>query len=123
MIKSASVSIDVDDIDKAVNFYTEVLGCVLKTRYSEDWIVVSAGALDLHLQAKAAGSRGAGAEERHYQRHWTPVHLDFSVDDIRPLCQVIEQNDGLVEKQTFAEAADIAECADPFGNGFCVIRE
>jgi Glyoxalase-like domain len=30
-------------------------------------------------------------ESRHYQRHWTPVHLDIQVDDLKgALAQALE---------------------------------
>ena len=123
MIKSVSVSIDVNNVQGAINFYTKALGCEFKTSLSENWAIVSIGVLDIHLQGKEAGTSGAGEETRHYNRHWTPLHLDFSVDDISALCSVIEDNGGSVESQSFGQQADIAMCADPFGNGFCVIRE
>lgn len=123
MIKSVSVSIDVNNVQVAIDFYSNALSCEVKTRYSENWVVVSSGALDIHLQHKEAGTLGAGDEKRHYTRHWTPVHLDFSVDDIRAVCKFVESHGGRVESQSFGQQADIAHCADPFGNGFCVIRE
>ena len=123
MIKSVSVSIDVNDVQRAIDFYTNALSCELKMRYSEDWVVVSIGVLDIHLQENEAGTHGAGEEKRHYNRHWTPLHLDFDVDDIRSVCNVIKENGGSVESQSFGQKTDIAQCADPFGNGFCVIRE
>ena len=70
-----------------------------------------------------AGTFAAGEHRRDYKRHWTPVHLDFTVEDIRPMCTSIEEYGGCVEAQSLSEQADIAHCADPFGNGFCVIRE
>ncbi len=123
MDSKVSLSIDVGDIQQAPAFYTQALGCHFKTRYSDDWQVVEFGGLDIHLQEKAAGTVAAGEHRRDYQRHWTPVHLDFTVDDIRPACDAIEEAGGLVEDQSFSAQADIANCADPFGNGFCVIRE
>lgn len=123
MARKATVSIDVSDMSKALRFYVEALGCKFKKKYSDDWQVVSAGTLDLHIQEKAAGTTGAADDKRHYQRHWTPVHLDFIVDDIEPVCAEVEKHGGTVEKKAFSEAADLANCADPFGNGFDLIRE
>ncbi|CAM2069816.1 VOC family protein [Sulfidibacter corallicola] len=123
MTHMATVSIDVSDMNQALNFYTQALGCEFKKKYSDEWQVIAIGALDIHLQQKAAGTVAAGEHRRDYRRHWTPVHLDFIVEDIRPTCSGIEAHGGSVEKQTYAEQADIAYCADPFGNGFCVIRE
>ncbi len=119
----APVSIDVSDMGKALSFYTEALGCEFKKKYSDEWQVISIASLDIHLQKKAAGTVAAADQKRDYARHWTPVHLDFIVEDIRPACEAIEKLGGIVEGQTFSDPADIAHCADPFGNGFCVIRE
>ncbi len=123
MALKATVSIDVSDMAKAVTFYVEALGCQFKKKYADNWQVVSVGTLDLHIQEKAAGSIGAADDKRTYRRHWTPVHLDFIVDDIDPVCAEIERHGGRVEKKTFSEIADLANCADPFGNGFDLIRE
>ncbi len=123
MNNRASISIDVADIEQALNFYTTALGCEFKKKYSDGWQVIAIAGLDIHLQQKAAGTVAAGEHLRNYDRHWTPVHLDFTVEDIRPCCAAIEKHGGSVESQSFSEQADIANCADPFGNGFCVIRE
>lgn len=123
MSNRASVSIDVSDMGQALDFYTRALGCDFKKKYTEDWQVVAIAGLDIHLQQKAAGTVAAGDHRRDYRRHWTPVHLDFTVADIRPTCAAVEQHGGRVENQSFSDQADIANCADPFGNGFCVIRE
>lgn len=123
MAQKATVSIDVSDMTKALTFYVEALGCKFKKKYADDWQVVSVGTLDLHIQQKASGSIGAADQKRDYRRHWTPVHLDFIVDDIEPICAKVEKHGGAVEKKAFSEIADIANCADPFGNGFDLIRE
>ena len=123
MSNKASISIDVEDMEQALDFYTQALGCELTAKYSEAWQVVNIAGLPIHLQQKEAGTLAAGTQQRDYQRHWTPVHLDFTVADIRPVCTAIEARGGCVEAQSFSEQADIAHCVDPFGNGFCVIRE
>ena len=123
MNNQVSISIDVADLARAVDFYTNALGCKQKIKYTEQWEVLTAGGLDLHIQEKEAGTIAAGSETRHYSRHWTPVHLDFGVADIRRACDAVEKHGGHVENQSFSDNADIALCADPFGNGFCLIRE
>ncbi len=123
MNNRASVSIDVSDMGQALDFYTQALECDFKKKYSDEWQVVAIAGLDIHLQQKAAGTVAAGEHRRDYKRHRTPVHLDFTVEDIRPTCVAIEEHGGCVENQSFSQQADIAHCADPFGNGFCVIRE
>lgn len=123
MTNSVSISIDVPDMQQALAFYSGPLGCEFKTKYADGWQVLTIGGVDIHLQEKAPGTVAAAAQQRDYQRHWTPVHLDFVVPDIRPVCEALAAAGGLVEGQSFSEQADIAHCADPFGNGFCLIRE
>ena len=123
MLAKATVSIDVSDMKQAIEFYTQALGCEFKKKYTDEWQVVTAGSLDLHIQQKEEGSIAAADHRRDYSRHWTPVHLDFIVDDIKPACDAVEKFGGTVEKQSFSEVADLANCADPFGNGFDFIRE
>jgi predicted enzyme related to lactoylglutathione lyase len=123
MSGKVSVSIDVADIGQAVSFYTNALECSIKSEYSDKWVVLERAGLDIHMLMKAEGTLGAGGEQRHFDRHWTPVHLDFGVDDIDDAMQRVKQSGGSVDDFSHGEAADIAYCADPFGNGFCVIRE
>ncbi len=123
MTGQVSVSIDVGDIAKAVAFYTNALGCEFKARHTDDWQVLTLGGLDMHLLQKKEGTTAAASDARRYDRHWTPVHLDFGVTDVRAASTLVERHGGHVENQSFSDSADIAMCADPFGNGFCLIRE
>jgi len=121
--QSVSVSVDVGDLERATNFYENALSCTLKKRYSETWAVISIGDIDIHLLEKEEGSMGAAAQKRDYGRHWTPVHLDFGVEDVETISNLVERHGGAVEGIEKTDAADIAFCADPYGNGFCLIRE
>ncbi|NER83023.1 MAG: lactoylglutathione lyase [Leptolyngbya sp. SIO1D8] len=123
MNTQVSVSIDVENLEQAVVFYTNALGCKHKVKYTKQWEVITLGELDIHIQEKKVGTTAAGTEVRHYDRHWTPVHLDFGVTDVRQACDIVEKYGGRIESQSFSDGADIAVCADPFGNGFCLIRE
>lgn len=123
MPHSVSVSIDVSDLTRATAFYVEALSCELKTRYSDTWAVLTIRGLDIHLLEKRAETIAAADEKRHYERHWTPVHLDFSVDNVEFAMKTVKQAGGSVDQYIAGESADIAHCADPFGNGFCLIRE
>ena len=120
---NVSVSIDVANVVDAVEFYTQALECSQKKEYSESWVVVEFDGLDIHLLKREAGSQGAGGEKRHFNRHWTPVHLDFGVANVKEAAKRVEVHGGLVEEIKTSEQADIAHCADPYGNGFCLIRE
>lgn len=122
---SISVSIDVSNLKQAETFYIEALGCKKLRDQGENMSVISTENCDKYLQEKVAGTKPIPSEavERDYGRHWTPVHLDFlteNVDDVvKKIVQIGDQHEG-------GESGDwgsIAYCADPFGNGFCVINE
>lgn len=58
---------------------------------------------------------------RSYERHWTPVHLDFDVDDLDEAMAAVKRSGGTVESVQRGDWGGMAICADPFGNGFCVV--
>lgn len=123
MLHSLSVSIDVPDLERAVTFYVEALSCRLKRTISENWAVLAAGEVEIHLLEKREKTIAAADQRRSYERHWTPVHLDFVVSDVDLASAQIANFGGTVEAVHKGDLADIAHCADPFGNGFCLIRE
>ena len=80
------VNIDVADIEQAIAFYTDALGLRLARRLFGGSVAELHGATSIiQLLLKESGSSPAASSRsrRDYTRHWTPVHLDFAVDDIR----------------------------------------
>ena len=78
----------------------------------------------MHAKPKGTKPSPATSEVRHYERHWTPVHLDLHVHDFDAAVAAVRAAGGRIE----AEYRDhgpmpAAFCSDPFGNGFCVIGE
>lgn len=60
---------------------------------------------------------------RHYGRHWTPVHIDFHVDEFKAaLRNAVEA--GAIQENLFElkDRPAVALCSDPFGHGFCLIE-
>ena len=120
------VNIDVDDLEKAVAFYRDALGLRLARRLFNGSVAEMTGASSkIHLMAKDSGSPASSQANifRSYRRHWTPVHLDFAVDDL----------DGAVNRAVAAGATlesaiqtfnwgGIATLSDPFGHGFCLLQ-
>ena len=87
--------------------------------------ILDAGNVRIYLLEKAEGTipfKG-GTHSRSYDRHWSPVHLDFGTSDIDASIELIEQYGGSVEDRDSGSWGSIAYCADPFGNGFCLINE
>jgi predicted enzyme related to lactoylglutathione lyase len=117
-----SISIDVPDLKAATTFYCDALGCsVDKEQASHNTLLV--GGTKLHLLLKQGGTNatGTGSCTRTYERHWTPVHLDFDVDDVDVAMAEVKRLGGAVEGLTRGEWGAAAFCADPFGNGFCLL--
>jgi predicted enzyme related to lactoylglutathione lyase len=120
------VNVDVDDLEKAIEFYRNALGLTLKRRLFNDTVAEMIGASSpIYLLKKLAGSAVSATltTPRDYGRHWTPVHLDVAVDDLGPAVQRAQAAGANVESdlQTY-EWGRIAFMADPFGHGFCLLE-
>jgi len=124
MIK-ISVSIDISNLKQAETFYTEALGCKKIRAQGADMIVLATENCGIYLQEKEAGIKPLTTSDvvRNYKRHWTPVHFDFLTENIDEVVKNILQLGGLHEGGESGDWGSIAYCADPFGNGFCVINE
>jgi predicted enzyme related to lactoylglutathione lyase len=120
------VNIDVDDLEKAIEFYTTALGLRLGRRLFEGSVAEIVGATStIHLLSKPSGTGAVpnSALCREYRRHWTPVHLDFEVEDA---CAAVEralragaQLEGEIQSFPWGR---LALMGDPFGHGFCVLQ-
>jgi len=124
MIK-ITISIDVSNLKQAETFYVEALGCKKVRDQGSDMIVLSADNCKIYLLEREAGTSPlpSGDIVRDYKRHWTPVHLDFLTENINELVEKVIQAGGFHEGGESGDWGAIAYCADPFGNGFCVINE
>lgn len=122
---SVSVSIDVPSLEEGLRFYGDAFGFV---KFSEPFpgvAVIRADNAELLLLLKESGSVPVphSDEKRHYDRHWTPVHVDFHVDDFKEtLKRAISA--GAKQERLFVNAGrpSVAFCGDPFGHGFCLIE-
>lgn len=118
------VNIDVDDLDRAVAFYRDGLGLEVARRFGGGAVEMLGASSPVYLLAKPAKSAAFKAgPPRDYRRHWTPVHLDFVVPDIKAAVARARKAGAHVESDTRTEKwGHIALLADPFGNGFCLIE-
>lgn len=123
---SVHVSIDVPKLDEGVRFYADVFGFVEKARPFPTMAILDANNMSVCMHEKAIGSRPSPAsqEKRHYERHWTPVHIDVHVSNFDAAIEKVRAAGGTVEME-FRNQGPMPTgfCADPFGNGFCVIGE
>jgi predicted enzyme related to lactoylglutathione lyase len=121
---SLLVNIDVDDLEKATRFYCDGLGLRVGRRF-EGWTELVGAAAPIYLLPKAAGTKVSpeSTDKRSYARHWTPVHLDFVVPDIRKALERAVAAGAKVESDVTDHAyGKLALMADPFGNGFCLLE-
>jgi catechol 2,3-dioxygenase-like lactoylglutathione lyase family enzyme len=122
---SISVSIDVPSLEEGIRFYGEAFGFEKVSEPYPGVAVIRAEGAQLLLLAKRVGTTpcpGPGAT-RHYGRHWTPVHIDFHVDEFKfALERAISA--GATQEQVFEVQGrpSVAFCSDPFGHGFCLIE-
>ena len=122
---SVSVSVDVPNLADGIRFYCEAFGFSKVSEPVPGVVVLRAGTSEICLLEKKPGSVPApGTDEtRHYRRHWTPVHMDFHVEDLRnALAKAVEA--GAKQEQIFEVPGypAVAFCSDPFGHGFCLIE-
>jgi predicted enzyme related to lactoylglutathione lyase len=121
---SLLVNIDVEDLAHGERFYCDGLGLRIGRRF-EGWVELVGAAAPIYLLPKAAGSAvsPSTAEKRDYGRHWTPVHLDFVVEDIDAAVKRAVKAGATLERATTKHAYGLlALLADPFGNGFCLLQ-
>jgi hypothetical protein len=85
---------------------------------------VVAGGARIGLLSKPAGTSPAKGctDVRRYDRHWTPVHIDFNVDDFDSVLEKALAAGAKCEQiHKIPEFPPVAFCSDPFGHGFCII--
>jgi predicted enzyme related to lactoylglutathione lyase len=120
MVKT-NISIDVANLEDGLRFYGVVAGWTERARPFPTMAILDGGNVMVCMHEKAAGTRPTPSEaERKYERHWTPVHLDFHVDDFEEAVERARAAGALIER-SFSEPIPVAFCSDPFGNGFCII--
>lgn len=117
------LNIDVPDVETAVRFYSSAFDLKVGRRFGSDFVELVGWPAKVYLLTKAAGTVGAGGDQRRYSRHWTPFHVDVVVDDVDA---AVERAVGAGAKlETPAKDAAfgrIAMLADPFGHGFCLLQ-
>jgi predicted enzyme related to lactoylglutathione lyase len=120
---SVLINIDVPDIAAAERFYVAAFGLRPGRRFDEEFIELLGWPAPVYLLRKAAGSPGAGADLRRYDRHWTPIHPDIVVGDLEPALERALAAGAAIERAaTLTPYGRIAMLADPFGHGFCLIE-
>ncbi|HEV8245403.1 MAG TPA: VOC family protein [Polyangiaceae bacterium] len=126
LTKQIRVCVDVDDLDRGIAFYCDVLGFRVGRRLGPDWAELLAGNTSIDLLGTPAGTRAAPTlptVKRSFERHWTPVHLDFVVDDLdEAVAQALAAGATLDREVQARPYGRMANMADPFGHGFCLLQ-
>ena len=84
MLVDCSDTIDVPNLEEGIRFDRDVFGFVETARPVDVYAVLTKGESTIGLIERAAGTKPAeGSDDlRWYERQWTPVHVDFRVDDL-----------------------------------------
>lgn len=119
-----TVSIDVPSLDEGLKFFGDAFGFIEVSRPHPAYAMLANGDTTIGLLAKPEGSspaKGSG-DVRRYERHWTPVHVDFRVEDFeRTLDQALAAGAKAEQVHRVAGYPPVAFCSDPFGHGFCIV--
>jgi len=120
------ICIDVDDLERAIAFYTHGLQMKLGRRLGSDWCELLGGPCPIDLLCEPSGSAPLGATRplrRDYGRHWTPVHLDFVVDDVDESVARLVAAGAVLERPVQQRRwGRMANLADPWGHGFDLLQ-
>ena len=117
------LNIDVPDLAQGEAFYSAAFALRPGRRLGPDVLELLGLDVPLYLLRKAAGTLGAGRAARAYGRHWTPVHGDIVVEDLdTALARAIDAGARLEGDIRAADWGRIAQVADPFGHGWCLIQ-
>jgi predicted enzyme related to lactoylglutathione lyase len=120
------INIDVPDLEAAIEFYQRATELRLGRRLFEGTVAELTGAsVRILLLQKETGSPPVPGESlsRAYQRHWTPVHLDFVVPELEVALEKAIAAGARLEVTVHSFAWGRQAClSDPFGHGFCLLQ-
>jgi len=80
---TASISIDVPSLEKGIAFYVAAFGFEKIAEPYPGVALLRTDDTTICLLEKPAGSKASptATQTRTYERHWTPVHVDFHVEN------------------------------------------
>jgi predicted enzyme related to lactoylglutathione lyase len=119
------INIDVPAIDAGVRFYTEAFGLTVGRHISEGIVELLGADASIYLLEKSTGTLPStdAMSTRNYARHWTPVHLDFVVDDLDAALGRAQAAGANVESAVSEHAwGRLVLLSDPFGHGVCLVE-
>lgn len=118
------VNIDVPELEPAALFYEAAVGAKRRRLLDDDVAELTYGATLLCLLRKPVGSAATPTGGvRELGRHWTPVHVDFVVDDIEAaVARAVAAGAKRESERIEWRGSKCVTFSDPFGHGFCLIE-
>ena len=119
------VNIDVDDLPRAAEFYVQALGLQIGRRFGNGAVELLGAGSPIYLLKERSGTPPfpGAATVRDFGRHWTPVHLDFVVDDLEPALKRAVDAGARLERAIVARPwGRMANLSDPWGHGLCLLQ-
>ena len=119
------VNLDIDDLENAIHFYRSAFGLESGRRFGANGAEMLGASSPIYLLVKGAGTPASTtmSQSRTYERHWTPVHLDFVVEEIESAVRKALSAGAILEVPVSTHKwGRIAVMADPFGHGFCIVQ-
>ena len=122
--------IEVAELERGIAFYCDGLGLSLKRRIGANWVELEGASLPVFLLGNrptvvdfGGADLGGRRVRRSFERHWTPVHLDFVVADLDVVVARVSGLGGSLDRPVQSrDYGRMANMADPFGNGFDLIE-
>lgn len=104
MYYTAYLTLNVQDLDRAVRFYTETLGLPLKARHGDFWAEVEAPGVRIGLHPSEGTPQQGDA-----------ISLGLMVDDLDAAIRTLSERGVAFTQVTKTERASSASFADPDG--------
>ncbi|MFW7379782.1 MAG: VOC family protein [Oligoflexus sp.] len=104
------ISIDVPNLDAGLKFYYQMFGFLETARPFPTMAILDANNVTVCMHEKASGSKSSSGstDQRRYERHWTPVHLDLHVVDFDTALSKLRREGGTIENE-FRNGPKLAE--------------
>lgn len=112
-LQAAQVYYYVSNMDRAVKFYTEILGLPLKIRFDNYWAEVNAGPITIGLHPTDDGKKpqqGGGGT------------ISFHVNDIESFVEDLKKKGAKVGKIHAPERGKFTMISDPDGNQIHIVE-
>src|SRR3954453_18826788 len=119
------VYIEIDDLERGIAFYVEGLGLAVARHLTPHWVELSGAQMPIHLLARPEAQFESGEHvlRKDFGRHWTPIHLDFVVDDLDVAVERAVSAGATIERRVdYPGLWRLVALADPFGHGFDLIE-